>query len=188
LASARWCRGPGSDKSGVADVDPPRISSRWLDRHGVDACPISKSYSSRPKPASTRPTRFPPLSARAIRLRCGSMREIANAARTTPAIAAPGTFAADLTACFDTSRTGRPSRSRTSATERNVGYTLYNHVLTPNRPACKNVHTLVSAASTASSLHPGGVNVLYVDGHVAFASQQIARPVWREFGSIAGEP
>lgn len=71
-------------------------------------------------------------------------------------------------------------------TRSNVGYTLYNHVLTPNRPSCFNGTDVTSAASTTASLHSGGVNVLYVDGHVVFVSDFVNRFIWRGFGSIAG--
>jgi prepilin-type processing-associated H-X9-DG protein/prepilin-type N-terminal cleavage/methylation domain-containing protein len=55
----------------------------------------------------------------------------------------------------------------------------YNHVLTPNRPSCYNGDDVIYGAYTASSLHGGGVNVLYADGHVVFVSESIDTQVWR---------
>jgi len=40
-------------------------------------------------------------------------------------------------------------------------------------------------AYTASSMHDGGVNVQFLDGHVQFVSNSIELAVWRDFGSRA---
>ncbi len=66
------------------------------------------------------------------------------------------------------------------------GVGMYNHILTPNRPSCTNGGAVQYGAYTATSLHPGGVNVLYGDGHVTFVSTSIDRAVWRAQGSRAG--
>ena len=42
------------------------------------------------------------------------------------------------------------------------------------------------AAFTARSYHPGGVNVLYVDGHVSFVSNSIDWHAWHAMATIAG--
>ena len=68
------------------------------------------------------------------------------------------------------------------------GKSMYNHVLPPNRPSCRNgtgdVHRGVY---TAASMHPGGVGIMFADGHVAFIGNSIDRNVWRKMGSIAGD-
>lgn len=70
-------------------------------------------------------------------------------------------------------------------TEGNPGYTLYNHVLPPNRRSCKN-ETVADGAYPAASNHAGGVHVLYCDGHVQFVSDSIERVIWRAIGSRNG--
>lgn len=62
----------------------------------------------------------------------------------------------------------------------------YNHTLPPNRPSCLSPGLVSLGIYTASSLHAGGVNSLFGDGHVQFISQDIDRGVWREMGSRAG--
>jgi prepilin-type processing-associated H-X9-DG protein/prepilin-type N-terminal cleavage/methylation domain-containing protein len=69
-------------------------------------------------------------------------------------------------------------------TDGNLRVTLYNHVLTPNQPTCWR--SIFSAAYTASSSHPGGVNSLFADGHVQFYSDSVHVKVWRALGSRAG--
>ncbi len=58
--------------------------------------------------------------------------------------------------------------------------TLYNHIMPPNQPSCNFVAgTLSSVGSsvTATSLHPGGVNALFADGHVkALRLEQTLNP------------
>jgi prepilin-type processing-associated H-X9-DG protein len=44
-----------------------------------------------------------------------------------------------------------------------------------------------SSASTASSEHSNGVNVLFGDGHITFVSNNVELVVWRAFGSRNGE-
>ncbi len=56
-------------------------------------------------------------------------------------------------------------------------HTGYNHALPPNRPTC------ATGVLTAASLHPGGANVVFGDGHVEFVSQSIDRGVWRDLGT-----
>ncbi len=66
------------------------------------------------------------------------------------------------------------------------GVGMYNHILTPNRPSCFDSGAVQYGAYTATSMHRGGVNVLYGDGHVKFVSESIDRAVWRGWGSRAG--
>jgi prepilin-type processing-associated H-X9-DG protein/prepilin-type N-terminal cleavage/methylation domain-containing protein len=66
----------------------------------------------------------------------------------------------------------------------------YNHVLPPNNNSCFSAPPgpgdTDQWAVTASSLHPGGVNVLFADGHARFASEMIDRRVWRAIGTRNG--
>lgn len=60
--------------------------------------------------------------------------------------------------------------------------TLYNHVVAPNRPSCIHVTDLLSGAASASSQHPGFVNVAYLDGHITKVADQVDITVWRASG------
>jgi prepilin-type processing-associated H-X9-DG protein/prepilin-type N-terminal cleavage/methylation domain-containing protein len=69
---------------------------------------------------------------------------------------------------------------------------IYDHTLPPNRIGCWNgppedwgPHD--PQLLPASSLHAGGVNVLFADGHVSFVSNSVAIEVWQALGTIAGE-
>jgi len=67
--------------------------------------------------------------------------------------------------------------------------TLYNHIMPPNQPSCNFVAgTLSSVGSsvTATSLHSGGVNALFADGHVQFVKQTIQANIWRAIGTRNG--
>ncbi len=67
-------------------------------------------------------------------------------------------------------------------------YTRYHSILTPNQPSCNfgsddwNGQVIV----TASSRHPGGVNLMLVDGSVRFVKDTINSQVWQSLGTIAG--
>lgn len=67
----------------------------------------------------------------------------------------------------------------------------YNHFLTPNTLGCRNgpfaTAYFYDGAVPASSLHPGGVNVLFVDGHVQFVADSIDWGVWQAIGTINGQ-
>lgn len=64
-----------------------------------------------------------------------------------------------------------------------LGGGQYNHMLPPNRPSCNNGSFLPTGIHTAGSQHPGGANLLFLDGHVAFQSESIDRRVWQHLGS-----
>lgn len=67
-----------------------------------------------------------------------------------------------------------------------MGSTLYNHVLTPNRPSCTNDLSVPLGAYSASSRHPLGVNVLFLDGHVRFIRNSVEKGSWHALGSRDG--
>lgn len=64
--------------------------------------------------------------------------------------------------------------------------TLYNHVLFPNDVSCTNESKVQQGAYSAGSEHPGGVQILFGDGHVGFVATHIDFGVWRAVGSRAG--
>ncbi len=70
--------------------------------------------------------------------------------------------------------------------EGNMNWTRFNHVLPPNSNSCKNGLTWNGVAMTATSQHPGGVNVLWGDGSVRFVKSTVAPSVWRALATIRG--
>jgi prepilin-type N-terminal cleavage/methylation domain-containing protein/prepilin-type processing-associated H-X9-DG protein len=64
--------------------------------------------------------------------------------------------------------------------------TLYDHVLSINDNSCTNGTFSFDGASTASSFHPGGANVLFVDGHARFLKETISLETWHALGSRNG--
>jgi prepilin-type N-terminal cleavage/methylation domain-containing protein/prepilin-type processing-associated H-X9-DG protein len=73
---------------------------------------------------------------------------------------------------------------------------LYHHAVQPNRADCAVIATAVGRPRQpggrryglipASSRHPGGVNVLMIDGTVRFISENVDLDTWWAVGSIAG--
>jgi prepilin-type N-terminal cleavage/methylation domain-containing protein/prepilin-type processing-associated H-X9-DG protein len=67
--------------------------------------------------------------------------------------------------------------------------TRYNHVMPPNTWGCvidAYPRTFGYGALSASSRHPGGVNVVFADGSVHFNKSGISNPVWWALGTRAG--
>ncbi len=62
----------------------------------------------------------------------------------------------------------------------------YNHILPPNNWMFVNGERPDRGPYPASSMHPGGVNVLMADGAVKFVSSSIDLDVWWALGSRAG--
>jgi prepilin-type N-terminal cleavage/methylation domain-containing protein/prepilin-type processing-associated H-X9-DG protein len=63
--------------------------------------------------------------------------------------------------------------------------TGYYHLMTPNSPTCRTpTRDGLLATWPASSLHPGGVNVLYLDGSVRFIGSNVEIRMWRAQGTI----
>ena len=76
-----------------------------------------------------------------------------------------------------------------------AGHTLFNHLQTPNDPkypfggfriGCAGCEMDASASIGASSGHPGGVDVLFGDGRVAFVKDSVDRGVWLAIGTRNG--
>jgi len=67
-----------------------------------------------------------------------------------------------------------------------VGFTLYNHALGINEPSCSNNRDRGIGAFSASSLHPGGANVLFADGHIGFTKDSTSLNAWRAVGTRNG--
>jgi len=67
-------------------------------------------------------------------------------------------------------------------------YTRYNHIFPPNSPSCllggTNDYGSQEVVS-ASSRHPGGVNVATADGAVRFVKDSIESFIWTGMGTIA---
>ena len=66
-------------------------------------------------------------------------------------------------------------------------HTLYNHTSLINGRSCTNKTGVQIGTWTAGGFHSGGVNVLFVDGHVQFHRDQISLAVWRALGSRNGK-
>ncbi|QEH37983.1 putative major pilin subunit [Aquisphaera giovannonii] len=64
--------------------------------------------------------------------------------------------------------------------------TLYNHHEPPNspRPDCITYHN--PGWKAGRSLHPGGVDALFCDGHVSFVRDGIAPATWRALATRSG--
>ncbi len=72
-----------------------------------------------------------------------------------------------------------------------TGGAYYNHLLLPNERACYNgpedwEMTHLYYLVPPSSLHDGGVNVLFLDGSVRFVAENLDDTVWRALGTING--
>jgi prepilin-type N-terminal cleavage/methylation domain-containing protein/prepilin-type processing-associated H-X9-DG protein len=80
------------------------------------------------------------------------------------------------------------------------GHNIYSHTQTPNRRSCywTGVNSYPATSSdqdyagatqtmvAASSYHPGGVNVLFMDGSVHFLKNSVAYPAWYGLATPAG--
>lgn len=66
------------------------------------------------------------------------------------------------------------------------GYSLYNHVLKPNKPTCINGTAHQQGAWTAGGFHNAGLNLLLADGNVRFVRDSVDLAVWRAVASRNG--
>ncbi|MFO0952069.1 MAG: H-X9-DG-CTERM domain-containing protein [Isosphaeraceae bacterium] len=65
---------------------------------------------------------------------------------------------------------------------------MYNHYLTPNSKkydCWQSSPPHNPALKAARSNHPGGVNLLFCDGHVAFAKDTVNLATWRAAGDAS---
>ena len=67
-------------------------------------------------------------------------------------------------------------------------YTRYHSIFTPNQPSCNfgSDDWDGQVIATATSRHPGGVNLLLADGSVRFAKNTIDVKIWQALATIAG--
>jgi prepilin-type processing-associated H-X9-DG protein/prepilin-type N-terminal cleavage/methylation domain-containing protein len=68
----------------------------------------------------------------------------------------------------------------------------YSHWIPPNTPACSVIGSpadspFIASHLGAASLHPGGVNVAFLDGHVRIINESIDRRVYRAMGTSNGQ-
>jgi prepilin-type processing-associated H-X9-DG protein len=63
----------------------------------------------------------------------------------------------------------------------------YNHFYTPNSkyPDCTD-NGRNAAVTGPRSFHPGGVNMLMLDGHVQFVKDNVSLPTFRAISTRAG--
>ncbi|MBX6312395.1 MAG: DUF1559 domain-containing protein [Isosphaeraceae bacterium] len=74
------------------------------------------------------------------------------------------------------------------------GNVCYNHVMPPNSTTCAYKYNNAGnidahhpqGALTATSRHPGGVNILFCDGSVRFIKNSVAASTWWALGTRAG--
>ncbi len=64
--------------------------------------------------------------------------------------------------------------------------TRYNHVMAPNTWSCIYGDQVGTGAYTATSRHPGAVNVLFCDGSTRSIKSSVANSVWWALGTKAG--
>ncbi|HUQ67908.1 MAG TPA: DUF1559 domain-containing protein [Planctomycetaceae bacterium] len=67
-----------------------------------------------------------------------------------------------------------------------IGYSTYNHVLTPQQPSCLNQTHVPTGIFTAGSQHGDVVHVLFADGHVQVLGKSVDYQSWMDMGSRSG--
>jgi dolichyl-phosphate beta-glucosyltransferase len=71
----------------------------------------------------------------------------------------------------------------------NVLYSRYHHILPPQSPSCLlggSTDYGSPVVVTATSRHPGGVNLLLGDGSARFVRGTVAEATWQALGTVAG--
>lgn len=101
----------------------------------------------------------------------------------------PGNPDAYRKACLATSPTAtgdaQDSRGGQNWTSSGTRSTRYNHVLPPNQISCSSSQPCDGnshGVTTATSYHPGGVNLLLCDGSARFVADAVSIDVWSEIG------
>jgi prepilin-type N-terminal cleavage/methylation domain-containing protein/prepilin-type processing-associated H-X9-DG protein len=61
-----------------------------------------------------------------------------------------------------------------------------NSTIYPQNPPCTNAGSQFSHKSARSN-HPGGVQVVFGDGHLQFVSESVSLAVWRALGTMNGD-
>lgn len=116
-------------------------------------------------------------------------REPRRIIRNTPiAVTAPTQLALFAAICENMSGAGPANLTGRGAKWMfgDLMYTGYTHVLTPNKNNCFNGTSVQEGAYTSSSNHPGGVNLVWGDGHASFVHEAVDPLVWHAFGSRDG--
>jgi prepilin-type N-terminal cleavage/methylation domain-containing protein/prepilin-type processing-associated H-X9-DG protein len=109
--------------------------------------------------------------------------------QTSPWIAGPGIFNDFISECMTLNpQSALLSGFRKGSTWVNgdLGYTLYNHDLSPNQYSCSNGGYIQQSAWTAGSRHPGVAQVVFADGHTSAIKAGINLATWRALGTRAG--
>jgi prepilin-type N-terminal cleavage/methylation domain-containing protein len=65
-------------------------------------------------------------------------------------------------------------------------FSRYNHIIPPNGPSCGYGIYTGGGAFTASSRHPGGVDLLLADGSTRFIKNTVSAQAWWALGTRAG--
>ena len=90
------------------------------------------------------------------------------------------------------------AQPRTSVNLWALGVLGYRHVMQPNQWTCieyrfptsqiygVSIGTYSHWVNPPTSLHPGGVNMVFCDGHVEFVNEKIDQQVFRAIGTIRG--
>ena len=92
-------------------------------------------------------------------------------------------WCADLTADRAEELPVQDSNGGMTWLEGNMNWTRYNHVLAPGQPSCKNRITWAGTIMSASSRHPGGVQVLLAGGAVRLVGEEVDLETWRALGN-----
>lgn len=91
------------------------------------------------------------------------------------------------TLCRETANSGAPPFSfRGGGWIESVPNAIYTHTLYPNDVSCLNAGNGTLGIFSAASLHPGGVNLIFCDGHASFIQTAIDLNVWRAIGTRHG--
>lgn len=76
-----------------------------------------------------------------------------------------------------------PNRRGRPWVDGNLSATGYNHALPPNRLSCLNRGGVNLGVYSSTSMHRGGVNIAWGDGHVSFIDSGIDPTLWRTMGN-----
>ncbi len=117
-----------------------------------------------------------------------SNRDPLGATFNTPQLTQPNEYAAFVTSCGSLDPATAPTLPGKTAfwISGGFGQTLMNFSLPPNRNSCANGNVVTYGAFTASSMHPNGVNVAFLDGHIRFIKEVIELATWRAISTRSG--